>query len=284
MRVGNGSAGLTEVVKKEFSVSGTPDVRLDTFDGAVEVRAWDRPDAVSIIVEKRAADREVLDAIEVVTEQDDTKITVAARRPPRRDVVTIGFTVSPSAKIIASVPRRVNLTISSGDGSISVERVDGRHDLRTVDGSIKGIGVSGQLLARTGDGSIQFEGFEGQAEVTSGDGGVRLSGLLDVVRVRTNDGSVFVRLEEPREMKGDWEIGTSDGTLRLELPEDFGARLDARTGDGRVVVEGLRLAEDARRTRRSVQGTLGPGGPLLRLRTGDGTIRVSSHRHVMVER
>ena len=275
IRIGGEAAGLTEVVKKEFKVSGTADLALETFDGAVEIRAWDRPD-VFVDIEKRAADRVALDAIQVVAEQVGNRITVKAVAPPKSEVLTIGFAVSPSARIVASVPRHVNLAVSSGDGSIAIERVDGRVDLRTSDGSIKGAEISGQLTARTGDGSIRLESIQGRAEIDTDDGGVWLGGTLDLLRLRTGDGSVRVRIEEPRPMAGDWEIRTSDGSLTLELPEGFNAELDAKTGDGRVIVDWAGLEKADRTDHRSLQLKLGSGGPLLHLRAGEGTIRVSS--------
>ncbi|MFB3853986.1 MAG: DUF4097 domain-containing protein [Vicinamibacterales bacterium] len=274
IRIGGQSAGVTEVVKKEFSVSGIADLTLETFDGAVEIRAWDRPE-VFVDVEKRAADRAGVDAIQVVTQQEGNRIAVKTLGPPRRDAITIGFAVSPSARIVASVPRRVNLVVSSGDGSIAIERVEGRIDLKTGDGPIKGAELAGELTARTGDGTIRLESIDGRADIVTEDGGVWLKGSLDLLRLRTGDGSVRVRIEDARPMAGDWEIRTLDGSLTLELPEGFNAELDATTGDGRVVLDREDSPAGDRADRHSVRTRLGSGGAVLRLRTGDGTIRVT---------
>ena len=39
--------------EKRFPVSGRPDLMVATFDGAIEIRAWDRPE-VLVEIEKRA--------------------------------------------------------------------------------------------------------------------------------------------------------------------------------------------------------------------------------------
>jgi len=277
IRIGNDVAGVTERVEKTFTVTGVPDVTLRTFDGSVEIRAWDRPE-VFVDVEKRAADRPGLEAIAVVASQEGGRISLEARRPRPKggDIITIGIVVSPAARIVASVPRRVDLTVASGDGSIVVERVSGRLELRTDDGLIRGTDVAGEITAWTGDGSVQLDGIEGRADVETADGGVRISGRLDRLRVRTGDGSIRARIEPSSVMSEDWEIRTSDGSVTLELPPDFSAEIDAASGGGRVVVDGFDLGVGPRSGRRAVRGVVGSGGRLLRLRTGDGTIRIVS--------
>ena len=78
-------------------------------------------------------------------------------------------------------------------------------------------------------------------------------------------------------MSDDWEITTGDGGVTLYLPSGFGAELDAHTGDGTIRndldVEGGPEVERGE-TRRTLRGKLGAGGKQIRVRTGDGTIRL----------
>ena len=73
-------------------------------------------------------------------------------------------------------------------------------------------------------------------------------------------------------MKDDWSMTTGDGGVSLYLPSDFGAELDAHTGDGTIRNE---LDLDVRRPGRGDraaqrEGRIGAGGRQLRIRTGDG--------------
>src|SRR6187402_3084643 len=61
--------------EKRFKVSGTPELHLTTFDGAIEIQATDGQD-VSVDVEKRGATKEVVDGLEIVTTQDGNKISL----------------------------------------------------------------------------------------------------------------------------------------------------------------------------------------------------------------
>lgn len=262
--------------EKQWKVSGTPDVTLITFDGSVEVRSWDKAE-VRVEIEKQAPDKAAAEKIHVAAEQSGNSITVEARKPPAVESL-FGLKVSPSAKIIATVPRHCNLIVRSGDGAISVERIEGRLELNTGDGGMIGQELSGTLRAHTGDGSIRFQDIQGAVDIDTGDGGGELSGKFTSVRLRTGDGTLTVRAEDGSAMTDDWEIRTGDGGVRLELPEGFAANLDATTADGRVSLEGFGepapAAGQDEDSHHSLKRALGGGGKLLRLRTGSGGISV----------
>src|SRR5262245_38403339 len=44
--VATGVAGYTETEEKRFPVAGRPEVALSTFDGAIEVSTWDKPEVL----------------------------------------------------------------------------------------------------------------------------------------------------------------------------------------------------------------------------------------------
>jgi hypothetical protein len=264
------SAQETARVEKRFTVTGTPDLSLITFDGAIEVRAWERSEVV-VEIEKRGVDKVELDSIEIKADQSGDRISIEARRPPGgRAMIHLG--PSPSAKLVASVPQKCNVLARSGDGSIAIERVTGKVELDTGDGSVRGSDLAGELRAHTGDGSMKFESITGPVDIDSGDGGVSVSGKLPVVRLRTGDGSVSVRVEDGSVMGEDWEIRTGDGGVTIELPDLFNADLDATSGGGSVRVQDLTVSGE--QTKRQVRGKLGSGGHLLKVRTGDGTVTI----------
>jgi hypothetical protein len=262
--------------EKRFQVSGTPNLTLETFDGSLEIRSWDR-DEVLVEIEKRGPDKARAEAIQVKAERTGNTITVQAKRPEGRQQ-RFGVSVSLSARIIASIPRRCNLLARSGDGTIRVERVAGTIELRTDDGGVRGVDLSGSIVVHTGGGSLTFDDVEGTVDLESGDGGARLTGKLQSVRLRTGDGSVSVRVDDGSAMAGDWEIRTGDGGLRLELPSSFSAMLDASTGDGEVRLKGFGdTGGSAPRKRPSaVLRALNAGGKVIRLRSDSGTITIKT--------
>jgi len=270
-----------QIVREErrFTVSGTPDLRVSTFDGSIEVRSWDRND-VLVEIEKRGATKEAVDGLQIITTQDGPLIELAVRAPKSESFSGIGLYRSASARLVVTAPRRTDLRARSDDGSIRVEGLEGRLELRTSDGSIRARDVSGDLIMNTGDGSVTVGAAEGRLEVDTGDGSVDVSGRLDRVKLHTGDGSVVFRAEPETRMSSGWEITTGDGGVTVYLPDGFSTELDAHTGDGTVrsdlaVLSDLESAGGQREDRRrSLRGRLGEGGHTLRIRTGDGSIRL----------
>jgi hypothetical protein len=264
--------------EKRFKVSGTPELHLTTFDGAIEIQATDGQD-VSIDVEKRGATKEVVDGLEIVTTQDGNKITLEVKRPRAESFSGLGFHQSSSARLIVSVPRDTNIVARSGDGSITVERVNGRLELRTGDGNIRASNVGGELVLETGDGAVTVDGARGHLDVDTGDGGVDVSGRLTTVKLHTGDGSIIYRAEPGSEMADNWEVTTGDGSVTLYLPNGFNADIDAHTGDGSIRND-LDISgqpkddhDNKDENKRTLRGQLGSGGKTIRVRTGDGAIR-----------
>jgi DUF4097 and DUF4098 domain-containing protein YvlB len=262
--------------QKRFPVSGVPDVKLSTFDGAIEITSWDRSDVV-VEVEKRGATQEAVEALEVKASQTGDSIELEVTQPRRETFGGISFGGA-HAKLIVSVPRSANVNARTGDGSIRIDRVEGRLQLRTGDGAIRALDVAGELSLNTGDGSITVDRAEGQLDLSTGDGGVDVTGKLAVVKLHTGDGSIVYRAESGTAMTDDWEISTGDGAVTIELPAAFNAELDAHTGDGTIRNDlNVEAAGGGVINRRTVRGRIGAGGPRLRVRTGDGSIRLRAH-------
>jgi DUF4097 and DUF4098 domain-containing protein YvlB len=239
--------------EKHFTVSGKPDVSLTTFDGSIEIRPWDKSD-VQVVIEKHGRDHDDVAQIEVKAEQNGNRIEIATKEPHREHGFSLHFH-SRSAKLIVSVPAASDITAKSGDGSIDIERVAGRVQLRSGDGSIRGRMLGGDIEADTGDGSV------------------KLDGKLTSLRVHTGDGSVVVRAESGSTAGADWDIVTGDGSVTLEVPDGFGAELDAHTGDGGIHMRDITLSNVSGEIKRdTVRGRLGDGGHAVRVRTGDGSI------------
>jgi hypothetical protein len=262
--------------EKRFTVNGTPELRLITFDGAIEIRSGDARTIV-VEIEKRGPTKEALDELNVLSKQDGDRIEIEVKKPSH-DVVFFGVGhMSPTAKLIVTMPRDGNVYAKSGDGSIQIEHVHGRLELKTGDGSIRATDIGGQLTLATGDGSVTLDDVAGDLDVDTGDGSVSVAGKLAAVKLHTGDGSITFRAAPGTTMKDDWSMTTGDGGIALYLPSDFGAELDAHTGDGSIRND-LQVSSDgdSGKERRSLKGKLGAGGKTLRIRTGDGSIRLKT--------
>lgn len=266
--------GLTAQETHRFTVSGPPNLTLETFAGAIEVRSWDRPE-IEIEVESRAMDRSLLDEIKVAAAQEGDGVTLTVTGPARyTGGVTVGINISPRARLRVVMPRQGTLSAHSRDGSITAEDLDGTLVLRSGDGAIRGRRLSGDVHVRTTDGSIRLERIDGRLDLETGDGSIEFDGTLTALRARTRDGSVRATIGDGSRLDDDWEVATGDGSVVLRLPDAIDAELDVSTGDGRVRSShpGLRLEDETGRG--AVRSTLGQGGRTLTVRSGDGSIRI----------
>ena len=277
--VGVDSQGQIVREEKRFEPTGTPELRLATFDGSIEVRSSDS-NRVLVEIEKRGPTREAVEALVVESKQDGSRIELEVKQPRRESITDFKFHMSASAKLIVTVPRRTDIVARTGDGAIRVEGVNGRLELRTGDGSIRIADVNGDLVLNTGDGAVDVERAEGRLTLETGDGGVNVEGKLSKVRLHTGDGSIVYRVEPGARMEDDWEISTGDGSVSLYLPDSFDADLDAHTGDGRIRnelrVNDLEKSGDRDRDRQTLRAQLGSGGRRLRIETGDGAITIKA--------
>ena len=240
--------------EKRFAVTGQATLNLTTFDGAIEVTSWDRPE-VLVVVEKRGADAEAVATIDVDIRQDGNDISVRADRRGS-EPQTFGWHRSRVATVFVTAPATTTVSARTGDGHISVR------DLRA------------ELSLQTGDGAIRVDDVEGRVDAQSGDGSIRINGALTRVRARSGDGSVTIRARDGSAAQDDWTISTGDGSVTVELPDTFNAELDAHSGDGRVRADRVGLEMSRRDGRDTLRGRIGDGGKDLRIRTGDGSITI----------
>ena len=68
-------------------------------------------------------------------------------------------------------------------------------------------------------------------------------------------------------------LATSNGRIRLELPEDVDADVDLRVENG-IIRNDRTLCRAVRESNGRVRGTLGRGGVLIKLRTSNGSITI----------
>ncbi|HEU4620287.1 MAG TPA: DUF4097 family beta strand repeat-containing protein [Gammaproteobacteria bacterium] len=201
--------------------------------------------------------------------------------PDLRENVTMSYEISLPADLHVNAEAgsgRISLSqlsggarAEAGSGEIMVSNVSGGVELRAGSGTIRATGVMGGLRAMTGSGDIVVErSGPGDVEVTAGSGDdVRLTGLEGSLSARTGSGDV----EVDGRPAGTWGIETGSGDLTVRLPDDASFDLSARTGSGDIDVQ-QPLTVQGRVEHGELNGKVRGGGPLLRLRTGSGDVRI----------
>jgi DUF4097 and DUF4098 domain-containing protein YvlB len=276
-----------EDVTKSFTLSGRPNVRVDTNDGSVRVTSGDSRQ-VEFHVTYRGY---VLNKdLSVDTRQDGDRVEVVARIHGH-----FGFmwgVHSRELRIEVRMPKAGDLEVSTGDGAVEASSLDGNVNVHTGDGSVKASALSGTIVLQTGDGSINVDSLEGDIRMHTGDGSiearnldgkvnadtgdghVKLEGRFDSLNIKTGDGSVEARVGNGSKMNTGWNIRTGDGSVDMSLPGDLQANIDASTGDGHISL-GMPVTVEGSFSNSQIHGKMNGGGQPLVIHTSDGSIRLS---------
>jgi hypothetical protein len=141
------------------------------------------------------------------------------------------------------------------------------------DGDLRAENCKGRVHIESGDGRVELPGFDGEAEVSNGDGDVWIDGVLTALTGRSGDGEMVIKVAPGSVMQGPWSLRSGDGEILLDLPDDFSADLEITTGDGHVLTDHP-VNVVGSLSSRNVSGKIGNGGPLLKIKTGDGHVEI----------
>lgn len=159
---------------------------------------------------------------------------------------------------------------SAGSGSIRIDSVKGALEVNTGSGTIRAGGVAGPIQSSSGSGSVEIEQTApGDVEIETGSGSVRVSGVRGALKVDTGSGSI----RAAGEPTGEWHLQTSSGGVTLQLPQDVGFELKARTSSGSIESDHP-ITLVGKLSKRELRGSVRGGGPLLDVSTSSGNIRI----------
>jgi hypothetical protein len=257
--------------ERTYPITGRPELVLRTDDASVHVTTWDRR-AVGLRVTTQGWDIGGARGLSVQAAQTGNRVELEVREPRFRWNLQFGHRHR-WTRIEVSVPRDGDLDVTTGDGAVTLAPVAGTVRVRTGDGAIEADGLRGDIHLLTSDGHIEATGLDGALEARSGDGGLRLEGRFDRLEVSTSDGRVVATALEGSRLASAWSLRSGDGSVSLRVPSTLRADLDLHTGDGGLWV-GLPVETSGRFVRHTLRGRMNGGGPLLEMRSGDGSIRV----------
>lgn len=129
------------------------------------------------------------------------------------------------------------------------------------------------LSLKSTNGGVSIRDVEGRIEFTTTNGGVKLANVGGDVRGRTTNGGIDIELEGAMWQGEGLDVQTSNGGVKLAIPEHYSARLETSTVNGGLNSD-FPVAVSGRRSR-EIDMTLGAGGPPIRVRTSNGGVRIT---------
>jgi DUF4097 and DUF4098 domain-containing protein YvlB len=231
-----------------YPVTAKPEVVVDTNDGDVEVATGSSQQVgVRVIAHGWKINKDLT----VTGTQSGNRVEIKLHRDNK---VCFGLCFQ-SVRVEVTVPRESDVDLHSSDGNLRVDDVRGIFHLESSDGAIRIRNAEGTLHANTHDGNVDIDG------------------RFDLLNIRTGDGNIDAKVSAGRSPAPGWSLRTSDGNIRLTLPDNFAADLDAHTGDGSIKVD-FQMTTSGSTEEHTVRGKINGGGISIELQTADGDVRV----------
>jgi DUF4097 and DUF4098 domain-containing protein YvlB len=181
-----------------------------------------------------------------------------------RRQVTVAMTVL--------VPRGVRVKLATGNGAVSVERAGSDVRAATGNGRVRIAETDGEVSVSSGNGDVEVRNAKGRVHVSTGNGDVDVVTADGPVEVSSGNGDIDVRMSALR-AREDMSFHTGSGDVHLTLPANYNGELDASTGNGTIRSD-FDLKIKGQLSPRHVRATIGSGGPMLRMTTGNGEFEI----------
>ena len=236
---------------KTYTVSGMPNLRVETSDANIRVTAWDQKTIEAKVITNRYKIGE--GGIRIEERQSGDTVEIEIRYPHHN--FNFDWGSGHRVDVIIQMPR------------------EGKVNLRTGDGKIEVAGLKGEMDMHTGDGSVNLDSVDGKLHASTGDGHIQANGRFDQLELKTGDGHVDVRAKNGSSLATGWHLETGDGSVSLEVPGDLAADVDLHTSDGHIDLD-MPVQAEGRIRQNEIRGKLNGGGSPLTIRTGDGSIHL----------
>ena len=122
------------------------------------------------------------------------------------------------------------------------------------------------------NGGVDVAGVRGTLELRTVNGGLRLADVEGDVRARTSNGGVSVELSGDRWEGRGLDVETSNGGVKLVIPEPYAASLETGTTNGGMQIDFPVMVQG--RIGRQLRTELNGGGAPIRVMTTNGGVTV----------
>ena len=211
-----------DVISRSFDVSPGGKLTIESDNGDILVQTGGS-NRVEIEIHRQARGNASVEDFTVSSQKNGNEVEIVGES--RRFSGNNGVAV----RYLVTVPRRFNLELETGGGSIEVESLDGVIAAETSGGNLKFGRITGPIQAETSGGNITLIETEGNVNVETSGGEIRIGRVKGTVHAETSGGSISVE-----DSGGDINVATSGGNIRLGR---IGGTISAETSGGNIEVE-----------------------------------------------
>jgi DUF4097 and DUF4098 domain-containing protein YvlB len=226
------------VVREEFHqtypLAANGRIELENINGAVHISVWDQ-NQVKVDAIKRARDEQRLKNEEIRIDAQPDSISIETHYRDNGDDWQTNHNPG-SVEYTLTVPRNARLD--------EIKLINGALDVTGVAGEVRASCINGRLVAR---------GLGGRAKLET------INGTLNA---------------EFDRVASELDLSSVNGSVRLTLPSDAKARIEATTVHGGIDNDFGLHTNDHHFVGHDLRGELGGGGTEIRLRNVNGSIDV----------
>lgn len=223
---------------------------LKNVNGSITITTW-KEDKVDIKALKTTkGDPDKLKEVKIEVEATANSVSVNTIFPR-------GKNIRVSVKYEVKVPQGVNLgKVKSTNGNIYITGPVGHANASTTNGRIELDGAKGAISLSSTNGRIEAVNIRGEldADTTNGTIVLEMLSFEDTIKAKTTNGSITLRIGSLEKVNADLNARTVNGSISLDLP---------------VTLKSMK------KSRRSLEGQIGQGGPEISLRTVNGSIKIT---------
>lgn len=223
-----------------YTVAPNGRIEVANTNGRIEVLPHDRGE-IEVRAEREArshsdeAARALLQNIDMREDVAPARVRIEAAAPSGERFAGFGRRRGVSILYTVRVPAGVTVAVKTQSGGIRVRSVSGRIEAGSVNGTIVVEELTGSLDANVVNGGVRAD----LAAVT-----------------------------------GDVTVASTNGTVRLDLPADVRAELDAAWTNGTITIDPAFGVDRGDRAANQFRATLNGGGPRISVRTVNGAVRI----------
>jgi DUF4097 and DUF4098 domain-containing protein YvlB len=269
-------ADATGSFSRNLTVSGNPEVEVHTGSGNINIRSG-AVGRVNIEAHIKASDHwgwgsdsrlspeervKRIEANPPVVQNGNSIVIGKIEDSELRNNVSISYDIT--------VPESTRLESQTGSGSQNIDNLRGPVRASTGSGTIEIGKIAGEVEAQSGSGHIEIAGADGNVNAHTGSGHITVHNIKAGLRASTGSGGI----DADGDARNDWDLHTGSGSIEVRTPSSAAFHVDAESGSGGVNIN-KPITMQGSISRRHVEGSVGNGGPMMRLRTGSGGIQVN---------
>ncbi len=252
---------LNKIVEESFDVNKWEKLYLDTDNGDVIIKSWDKNVVTVKVLGNKKAESKM--NFELIKKEKEVYV-----RGEKKGSNFFNFFSNVHVRYEIMVPDKYNVEIKTAGGDIIVANIEGKILLKTSGGDIDLDRTKGTVEATTSGGDVTADCDYGDLNVSTSGGDIKLKTRSGKIKAHTSGGDVT--LNYIGENMG-IELGTSGGDIDVYLENGIKANAELKTSGGDIKIE-FPTTSMEKMTSSKFIGKLNGGGNSISCYTSGGDI------------